>query len=226
MTDSYCGLDCSACELRESAHCGGCVATQGHPFHGACEIAACAVERRREFCGECADFPCERLKAFAFDPTHGDNGRRIERCKALKTEKVRAARDGVDPVSVCGHHCDYCFMAEWCGGCRSDYSCCSFATLFDDGQCPNVSCAAARGLDGCCDCADLPKCAKGYYGQRGEYVAKATALFVHRHGKAAYTRALASAVADGLNYPKSFDGEGSVEAALALLERYRDDADA
>ena len=43
--DSYCGLCCETCEFRESMNCGGCIATGGKPFHGACEIAECAKKK-------------------------------------------------------------------------------------------------------------------------------------------------------------------------------------
>ena len=39
---SCCGLLCNSCEYKESPHnCGGCVETDGHPFHGECPVAEC-----------------------------------------------------------------------------------------------------------------------------------------------------------------------------------------
>lgn len=219
--DTYCGLSCRDCTYKDAFHCGGCIATAGRPFHGACEVAECAKRKKKRFCGECADFPCEILTRYAHDPEHGDHGARLERCQEIKTALVREARAGVNPVSYCGHHCDFCFLGQWCGGCRSDYNCCSFATLFEDGVCPNVACVKAKNLAGCFACDDLRACQIGYYGQPNEYIAKATALFVQKHGEAAYTEALQAALAAGQQYPKSFDETGSVESALALLERYR-----
>lgn len=145
----------------------------------------------------------------------------VENCRRIKAEWVKAARAGVDPVSVCGHHCDFCFLGQWCGGCRSGYNCCSFATISPDGICPQVKCADEKGLEGCWLCTELDGCAKGYYGNQDEYVAKATAMFIRKHGKETYTEALRRAVEAGENYPKSFDAQGSVEAALHLLEQYR-----
>ena len=69
----------------------------------------------------------------------------MENCRRIKAEWVKAARAGVDPVSVCGHHCDFCFLGQWCGGCRSGYNCCSFATISPDGICPQVKCATKKG---------------------------------------------------------------------------------
>ena len=57
-------------------------------------------------CGvSCAAFPCEILMEYEKQPG--------------KAEWVKAARADVDPVSVCGHHCDFCFLGQWCGVCRS-----------------------------------------------------------------------------------------------------------
>ncbi len=41
---------------------------------------------------------------------------------------------------------------------------------------------------------ELDGCAKGYYGNQDEYVAKATAMFIRKHGKETYTEALRRAV--------------------------------
>ena len=106
--------------MRESTGCGGCIATKGRPFHGECGLAQCAIEKKRGFCGECPDFPCKLLQDYSHDPEHGDDppGRRIERCGRLKAGLVAAARAGVDPQGVCGHHCDHCPYTKYCGGCR------------------------------------------------------------------------------------------------------------
>ena len=170
-------------------------------------------------CGAfCAAFPCEILMEYEKQP--GKAGR-VENCRRIKAEWVKAARAGVDPVSACGHYCNFCFLGQWCGGCRSGYNCCSFATISPDGICPQVKCADEKGLEGCCFCTELDGCAKGYYGNQDEYVVKATAMFIRKHGKEIYTEALRRAVEAGENYPKSFDAQGSVEAALRLLEQYR-----
>lgn len=181
-------------------------------------------EKRIRFCGECEQLPCKALVKYSSHKRFGDRpeGARIERCREWKAALVRQAREVINPVSVCGHHCDYCFLSQWCGGCRSDYNCCSFAGLFEDHKCPNVACAAEKGIDGCYECGDLEGCAKGYYARAGEYVAKATALFLQKYGQESYTEALKSAVEDGVDYPKDFDAAGSVAGALQLLERYRE----
>lgn len=58
-----------------------------------------------------------------------DKERRLENGARYKAEIVRAARVGIDPAAYCGFSCDHCFLGQWCGGCRSDFNCCSYGTL-------------------------------------------------------------------------------------------------
>ena len=218
--DTYCGLSCANCEWKEAYHCGGCIATGGKPFHGECDIANCATKNKRRFCGECENFPCENLKRYSYDPEHGDEGMRIENCKVIKRALVEEGREGVNPVSICGHHCDYCFYGQWCSGCRSTYNCCSYATISEGGICPNVKCANEKKLNGCFECDELDRCQKGFYSVENEYVAKATALFIREYGEKIYTETLVAAINANMHYPKSFDETGSVEAAYELLKSF------
>ena len=48
MIDTRCGLRCEGCEYIESCNCGGCIATNGNPFHGACPVAECCQSKGRE----------------------------------------------------------------------------------------------------------------------------------------------------------------------------------
>lgn len=212
---------CDECGDKAPNQCGGCMTSNGSPYHGTCEIAQCAKSKGKRFCGECEHIPCEIITRHAFDKARGDNGACIARCKDIKAKMVHDARVGVNPVSYCGHHCDFCFYGPWCGGCRSSYNCCSFATLFDGDTCPNVACAKVRRLGGCYECADLDECDKGYFGRENEYIAKATALFIKKHGEDCYTSTLKRAIEAGEDYPKTFDASGSVESALGILEGYR-----
>lgn len=221
--ECYCGLACSECSYREDSNCKGCIASKGNPFYGGeCAIAKCCKDKGIQFCGECGDMPCELLSKFSYDKEQGDNGARIENCRTLKRALVAEARAGIDAVSICGHHCDYCFLGEWCGGCRSGYNCCSFALISEGGVCPNVKCATEKRIDGCYECNELEQCKKGYYGNEGEFVAKATALFIHTYGKECYSKSLKAAIDGGLDYPKSFDETNSVEGAFKLLEKYKE----
>lgn len=218
--DTYCGLCCATCEFKDSMNCGGCIASEGKPFHGACEVAECAKAKKRNFCGDCENFPCDLLKKYSNDPEHGDNGARIENCSRIKSALVAEAREGLNPLAVCGFNCNHCFLGQWCGGCRSSYNCCSYATLFEDNQCPNVVCATAKGLEGCYLCDQLDDCKIGFYSKEDEHVAKAAALFIREYGlersEQALTRQIEAAKATG----KELETATSVEEAFEMLKKY------
>ncbi len=220
--DTYCGLCCETCEYRESMHCGGCIATGGKPFHGHCDVAECAVGKHRRFCGECEHFPCDTLKRYSYDKEQGDEGARIESCKRIKTALVAEAREGVDPIAYCGFSCNHCFLGQWCGSCRSDYNCCSYATICEGGVCPQAACCKEKGLDGCWECPELDTCLKGYYGneEKREYACKAGAMLIRAHSKEAATRALERFIAAHPEHQKYLDGCGSVKNAFKELEKY------
>ena len=108
---SRCGLLCNFCDFKEPYHCGGCIGTNGHPFHGECPVAKCCQGKGYTHCGECENLPgecadpgckkiddngfykcggckstsCDKLYPYSYkDPEHGDNppGARIVVCKA------------------------------------------------------------------------------------------------------------------------------------------------
>lgn len=84
IPDSRCGLSCTDCSWRQPCGCGGCIETQGNPFHGACPVAHCCQDRGFDHCGQCPDLPCEQLYRYSYlDPEHGDNppGKRVETCR-------------------------------------------------------------------------------------------------------------------------------------------------
>lgn len=83
MIETRCGLSCESCEYKVSHSCGGCIATDGKPFHGECPVAICCQGKDLLHCGECAEIPCDLLTGYSNDPEHGDNpaGARIEQCK-------------------------------------------------------------------------------------------------------------------------------------------------
>ena len=145
---------------------------------------------------------------------------KMEWCKTLDQETARRARLDANLVGYCGHHCAFCFLRQWCGGCRSEYNHCSYAVLCDGKTCPNVQCAKEQNLKGCYECAELEDCAKGYYERSDEFIAKASALFIKKHGEGRYAKALTLALQNGVHYPESFDSSGSVEKALGILEKY------
>ncbi len=144
--------------------------------------------------------------------------------KKTMAEQIKEAREGLNPVGYCGHHCDFCGFKNRCGGCRSSLNRCSYATLYPDNQCPNVKCANEKGLTGCYECEELKDCKKGYYEKENnnEFTAKATALFIKEYGEECYTQILKKAKKEGIRYTGDFDESGSVENALELLKEIKE----
>ena len=114
----------------------------------------------------------------------------IEAMQRIKNRLCSQARKGVDPIAYCGFSCNHCFLAEWCGSCRTKYNTCSFATISPDGKCPNAACCQDRGIDGCYECDLLEECGKGFYSPAndGANAAKAQAMYIRRHGKKAFLK--------------------------------------
>ena len=80
MIDSRCGLHCTTCTYKEPCGCGGCIETNGHPFHGACPVAQCCQEKGFYHCGECPDFPCEMEASMGTDMGF-DAEPRLKQCR-------------------------------------------------------------------------------------------------------------------------------------------------
>jgi hypothetical protein len=234
--DSYCGLSCEDCEFKTKMSCAGCIASEGMPFwaddENKCAAAECVKTKRQAgggltFCGECAAFPCQTLKDYSNDPEHGDKpaGARIDRCRKLKSEKVAEARAVLpEVIAVCGLHCDLCFLGQWCGGCRGEYNCCSYATLFADKKCPNVKCAEEHGFtgpeQGCFSCRELSSCANGFFDGKNGVLAKASALFIQKHSIAELKAALKHASASGIDYNEAFKSFSLPEEAVKKMEEF------
>lgn len=49
---TICGADCSECGFMEN--CGGCKATNGHPFGGTCMLAECCNSNGLDHCDKCS----------------------------------------------------------------------------------------------------------------------------------------------------------------------------
>lgn len=88
MIDTRCGLRCDGCEYVHACNCQGCIATNGHPFHGECPVAKCCQDKGFTHCGQCPELPCKLLQEYTNDPVHGDNppGKRIEQCRTWAKE--------------------------------------------------------------------------------------------------------------------------------------------
>lgn len=138
-----------------------------------------------------------------------------------KAQLVQKARQGADMTAYCGFSCNHCFMGEWCAGCRSVFSCCSYGTLCHMGKCPNIACCEDRGIEGCYRCPELETCTKGFF-QRGNdgNAAKAHAVFIKKYGKEEHFNA-------NDNLSKVYDFKklqeilgADVEEGLKILEQY------
>ena len=80
---SICGINCAKCKYKEKIGCKGCRESKGIMFWGECKISKCAQAKKLEHCGLCCNFPCDNLKAFAYDKQQGDNGQRIKNLRKL-----------------------------------------------------------------------------------------------------------------------------------------------
>ena len=147
---------------------------------------------------------------------------RMERGKKWKAEVVAAAKKDIDMTAICGLSCNHCFLGEWCGGCRSFFSCCSYGTLHEKCVCPNVSCCSEKGIDGCYECEKITECKKGFYSnEKDGNAAKAQALFINKYGKEEFFK-----VHDNLHKKYSFEKTQEVlgcdiEEALRIMEENR-----
>ena len=109
----------------------------------------------------------------------------IEAMQRIKNRLCKIARRGVDPVAICGLSCNHCFLGEWCGGCRTEYNTCSFATCSEGRICPNVKCCNEKNIDGCYECREIETCEKGFFAPSndGANAAKAQSLYIRNYGK-------------------------------------------
>ncbi len=126
----------------------------------------------------------------------------------------------IQQIAYCGHHCSYCFYDD-CSGCRSENPTCSYANLFEDKKCPNVTCCKSKGIDGCYECLELSQCEYGFFSRKDEQVAKATALFIQKYGLIEYDKTLVASMHNGVKYPEAFNALNSVQKILQLLESYK-----
>lgn len=157
-------------------------------------------------------------KALAVDGA--DKDRRNENGAKWKDEIVKKAKKGVDMTAYCGFSCNHCFLGEWCGGCRYVFNCCSYATLFEKGKCPNISCCQEKGIDGCYECEELDKCSKGFYqpDNYGANACKAQAMFIRKYGKEKFFK-VHNKLQEIYDFKKTQEILGtSVEEGLKILE--------
>ena len=65
-TIACCGLDCGLCPVyytKGPSKCPGCYGPDFSNKHPSCSIITCCIKKKNfETCGECVDFPCQKLK--------------------------------------------------------------------------------------------------------------------------------------------------------------------
>lgn len=76
---SVCGIDCDSCKFKSKQNCKGCRQVKGNVFWGSCDLYQCNAEKSQEHCGECKQFPCDKLKEWA----SSENPERIDNLRKL-----------------------------------------------------------------------------------------------------------------------------------------------
>ena len=89
MVESRCGILCNGCSWQEKVGCKGCLNIEKPFWSDSCAVKACCEGKSLEHCGQCAEFPCELAKSFAYDEKEGDGGIRLEQCKKWCQECTR-----------------------------------------------------------------------------------------------------------------------------------------
>lgn len=157
-------------------------------------------------------------KALAVEGPEKD--KRYENGAKWKAEIVEAARKDVEMIAYCGFSCNHCFLGEWCGGCRSVFSCCSYGTFHESGSCPNIKCCQEKGIEGCYECNEIEGCTKGFYkpDNDGAAACKAQAIFVQKYGKEKFLQ-VHDRLHEVYDFKKTQEILGtSVEEGLKILE--------
>ena len=61
-----CGECCEGCKKKQNGLCKGCIEADGYvpewKESGRCRVHACTREHGVQFCGLCAEFPCDQLE--------------------------------------------------------------------------------------------------------------------------------------------------------------------
>ena len=80
---SVCGLNCAKCKLLAQGDCAGCSGPIERNWSGDCVFRPCARDKGLTHCFECAEFPCERIQAFAADG-HDHHRIAVENMRRMK----------------------------------------------------------------------------------------------------------------------------------------------
>jgi hypothetical protein len=92
---SVCGLNCARCKMVTDGKCKGCRGPLDQCWSGDCEFRPCAESKGHRYCFECAEFPCDKLQAFAADPYehHRITVENLKKMKEIGLEKWLAQQE-------------------------------------------------------------------------------------------------------------------------------------
>lgn len=140
--DTYCGLNCGACHTLmanergdeqwinaaaergnrkpEELRCHGCKTDVTAVYCTNCGMRVCAREKNLEFCSECTDYPCERIKSFRHDqaPHHSAVLKNLERIKEIGREKWLVEQKARWSCTECGTR--FGWYSEKCSKCGAE----------------------------------------------------------------------------------------------------------
>ncbi|MBN1500082.1 MAG: DUF3795 domain-containing protein [Spirochaetes bacterium] len=135
---AYCGLFCGACEhfikteagdleslaartgtSQRLVACEGCRSKNVSMYCINCSIKKCAIMKNIEHCGDCDEFPCSPLKAFAKDgsPHHEGLIEDLEKLKKAGMEKYIISHEQRWSCGHCGRK--YSWYQPFCDKCKS-----------------------------------------------------------------------------------------------------------
>jgi len=137
--DTYCGLYCGACPViaairedslekfaekhsytPEQIRCYGCKITQVEAEKDRCPIMDCALEKKVEFCSDCDEYPCEKVKSFKEDkyPHHSAIFKNLDRIKEIGVEPWFSEQENRWKCTACGGR--FSWYDEKCENCGAE----------------------------------------------------------------------------------------------------------
>lgn len=158
-----------------------------------------------------------KLAGAAFDFNDPKTGKLYIYFPIEKDPLIPHEEELIAKIAPCGLHCGYCFFKE-CDGCLSCNNKCSYGYYQEDKICPNIKCSKSKGLSGCYECKDLENCEFGFYALKPGN-AKASAMFIKKHGKKAFEEATKALLGKEKPYYTIMVEAGDENAQIKLLEK-------
>lgn len=135
VPDGFCGLYCGSCPQFLAAksgtlpagqiECHGCRSGQTAEWCSECGIKNCARNKGIEFCLQCDEYPCGRMKEFASDsdyPYHGEVYSYLDTIKRRGKDAWVAEMKKRWSCATCGREASWWGLScEECGSALSGY---------------------------------------------------------------------------------------------------------